>query len=213
MCSLIWCGARDLGVNSPGGENLAQFIVNVMVLEPNVGTYRCLVRHILNNLASQSQFIRHRAWPNSKLNRQLWSEPLPPHSLASNLAKNSILLFSLFIRAYLVAQESVVLSNSCILGDMTCFSLKCYTIKFFSKKMAYFNVNCHFVYIMKIHKYETKPVLKNNNAHNNSLGFFTCSKVLITYEPWNKCGSHHVCTLITSFIWRIEPTMVVLRAL
>lgn len=131
MCSLIWCGACDLGVNSPGGENLAQFIVNVMVLEPNVGTCRCLVRHILNNLASQSQFFRHRAWPNlnSTVNfGRNRCHRTPSHRI---LPKNSILLFSLFIRAYLVAQESVVLSNSRILSDMTCFSLKCCTIKFF----------------------------------------------------------------------------------
>jgi hypothetical protein len=31
--------------------------------------------------------------------------------------------------------------------------------------MAYFNVKCHFVYIMKIHKYERTFVMKKS-AHN-----------------------------------------------
>lgn len=33
-------------------------------------------------------------------------------------------------------------------------------------------------------------------------GSLTCSKVLLKYEPSNTCGSHNLCTLITSIVWQ-----------
>ena len=62
--------------------------------------------------------------------------------------------------------------------------------------MAYVDMKCHFVYIMKLHKYERTIVLKKY-AHNVLQGSFACFKVLITYEPQNICGSYHSCILIT----------------
>ena len=60
-----------------------------------------------------------------------------------------------------VAQESVILSECCILLNMTFWSC---IIEVF-QEMAYFNVKCHFVYTMKIHKYERKILIKKY-AHN-----------------------------------------------
>lgn len=52
--------------------------------------------------------------------------------------------------------------------------------------------------MMKIHKCEGTFVLEKY-AHNVLQGSLACSKVLITYEPLKICGSHHLCTFITSF--------------
>ena len=44
------------------------------------------------------------------------------------------------------------------------FGFKCRTIEVF-RKMTYFNVKCHFVYSMKIHKYE-QTLLSKNYTYN-----------------------------------------------
>lgn len=80
---------------------------------------------------------------------------------------------AIVIGAYLVMQESVVLSNSRILSDKTILPSNVVLSSFF-KKMGFFNVKCHFVYVMKIHKYERTLVLKNNNSCSISKGFLTC---------------------------------------
>ena len=58
------------------------------------------------------------------------------------------LLFSPFTMKRLVAQESVVLSECCILHNMMFWSQMSYH-RVFPKKMAYFNVKCYFAYTMK----------------------------------------------------------------
>jgi hypothetical protein len=57
-----------------------------------------------------------------------------------------------------------LLSKCHIFNNMTFWpQISCY--QGFFKKMAYFNVKCQSIYIMKIHKYEKTFVLKKS-AHN-----------------------------------------------
>ena len=74
-------------------------------------------------------------------------------------AQKMVLLFSLFDMTCLVTQDNVTLSKKIV------FLIKCCTIEGSQGKIAYLNVKCHFVYMMKIHKYERTISLKKY-AHN-----------------------------------------------
>jgi hypothetical protein len=72
-----------------------------------------------------------------------------------------------------------------------------FSVVMFFKRMAYFNVSCHVMYItMMIHKY-----FISMEEHLKSINMLTtfpkvprhslaCSNILIAYEPWNARGSH-----------------------
>ena len=75
-----------------------------------------------------------------------------------------MVLFSPFNITCLVAQENAILSECCIMHNMTFWSLNVVLLRSF-KKLAYFNVKCHFVYTMKIYKYE-RTFFANKYAHN-----------------------------------------------
>ena len=69
------------------------------------------------------------------------------------------LMFSLFDMTPLVTQDNVVLSKKIVPSE------KCCIIEGSEEKIAYLNVKCHFIYTMKIHKYERTISLKKY-AHN-----------------------------------------------
>lgn len=68
-------------------------------------------------------------------------------------------LFFIFSKTYLVAQESVILFEWHILSNMKYFASNVVLLSIF-KKVAYFDVKCNFVYMIKIHKFERKCVLE-----------------------------------------------------
>ena len=104
----------------------------------------------------------------------------------------------------LIAQESIQVSYS---WEHDLLNSNVVLSKFF-KKMAYFNVKCHgCVYIMNIHKYvkehfyrrimfTTFPMTPQDFQILTMFPklFLYCSKVLITCEPCNMHGFHHLCT-------------------
>ena len=154
-----------------------------------------------------STHIKHKILHLLKCLPSICSQTTPPTIHHSNIGGwldevgTCILLFSLFIRTSLVVEESIVFSVIWHFGLDGC------TIKVFLWKIACFNLKCHYVYIAKIHKYERTFVLKKecsqrfpkfSNAHKVPQDSHAYSKVLITYEPWNAYGSHHLCTLSSS---------------
>ena len=69
------------------------------------------------------------------------------------------IMFSPFNMTCLVVQESVVIVLMCYSTQYNILVLDVVLSRFF-KEMAYFNVKCHFVYTMKIHKYKRIFLLK-----------------------------------------------------
>jgi hypothetical protein len=55
------------------------------------------------------------------------------------------------------------------------------------------------------------PSLFENVVLGSLKVFFSVGPPLITYEPWNTCGSYRMCTLICSISWQIGPKYVVLQ--
>ena len=65
------------------------------------------------------------------------------------MGHNDIII--LFIKTHLVVQESVLLLKWCNLDNMTFWPHLSQLSRVF-KTVAFFNVKCHFAYIMNIHK-------------------------------------------------------------
>ena len=98
-----------------------------------------------------------------------------------------VIIFSLFIKIHLVAQESVVQSAYCILNVLTFWPQMLYYQGFF-KKLAYLKLNVilctQWRYVsMKEHVYWEiySPIPRCSS--NAPWGSPTCSKVLITCKP------------------------------